>query len=413
MIGTYKFYMIFSWISFICFSPVYSQATNTLSAAEKKAGWVLLFDGISNNGWEKPGPEGSAPPGQWELRDSALYSANGDICTEKEYKNYEFKADWKVNKAGNSGIFWHTKRNVIPPYMSGPELAILDNENGMDRFDKKTTAGAAYGMYAPAEDVSNPWGEWNTSTLWINNLLVEHWLNGIKNIEFERYSPDWEQKLLSSKFSRSPWNPQVRGRELQGLICLQDHGGNLKVWFRNIKIREFTPGEKLSSPLITPDTGTVEDSLKIIMEAAITGAHIYYTTDGSTPTPDTTKANLYSSPFFIYQAQTLKAITVRDLFISSDPAIATFTTSQSPVLPPNPPQGFSTYIRKEGHAKKLIISNPLGNIKVSLVNIHGNIISTAPFSSPLITYDVSLINNQVIFLQVKSESYYFTQKLIL
>ena len=76
-----------------------------------------------------------------------------------------------------------------------------------------------------------PAGEWNQVRLVVNRAHVEHWLNGTKTVEYELWSPDWEQRVRDSKFADYP----EYGRATMGYIALQDHGN--EVWFRNIKIR--------------------------------------------------------------------------------------------------------------------------------------------------------------------------------
>jgi hypothetical protein len=110
-------------------------------------------------------------------------------------------------------------------------MQILDNARHPDGKSPLTSAGANYGLHAPVRDVTRPVGEWNDVRLVVAGARVEHWLNGIKVVEYELWSPAWESLVKTSKFVTMP----AYGRAKRGRIALQDHGD--PVWFRNITIR--------------------------------------------------------------------------------------------------------------------------------------------------------------------------------
>ena len=208
---------------------------NTLTAREKADGWQLLFDGKTTAGWH--GYNQSSFPDGWAVRDGALTRVGGptvDIVTDKEYANFDLQFDWKIAPKGNSGLFFHVVESptLKSTYFSGPEYQLIDNEghpdgkNGPDRW-----AGANYALHAPTRNTANPVGQWNHSRLVVDNGHVEHWLNGVKVLEFNRNSDDFRAHVAAGKFRNTPgFGTAGRGR-----ILLQDHGD--AVAYRSIKIR--------------------------------------------------------------------------------------------------------------------------------------------------------------------------------
>jgi hypothetical protein len=210
---------------------------NTLSPAEKKAGWTLLFDGKSMDQWK--GFRKDQVPDSWTIQDGAIAltgKGGGDILTKNQYENYEFTVDWKISEGGNSGIIYNVSEDpqYKATYHTGPEMQVLDNEKHPDAKMGKNgnrQAGANYDMIPLSAPAVKPVGQWNTAKLVVNKGHVEHWLNGKKVVEYQLGSPEWEALVKDSKFASMPGY----GRIKKGHIALQDHG-NL-VWFKNIKIR--------------------------------------------------------------------------------------------------------------------------------------------------------------------------------
>jgi hypothetical protein len=110
-------------------------------------------------------------------------------------------------------------------------MQILDNAEYRGR-DKSQTAGACYDLYAPVKDVTRPRGEWNAVRVVVDGPHVEHWLNGVKLLEYELGSDDWNARVAKSKFSKMQrfLHPPTKGH-----ICLQDHTARIE--YRNIKLR--------------------------------------------------------------------------------------------------------------------------------------------------------------------------------
>jgi len=206
---------------------------NALTDAERAAGWMLLFDGKTIEHWRGYGQ--SDVPAGWQVVDGTLsrLRGGGDLATKEEFANFELALEWRITPGGNSGIMFRVVEGVDPPYYSGPELQILDNARHADGKVPETSAGSNYALHAPTKDATKPVGEWNAVRLVVNGAHVEHWLNDIKVVEYELWSPDWQSRVRASKFNE--WPPYGRARA--GRLVLQDHGD--VVAYRNIKIRRL------------------------------------------------------------------------------------------------------------------------------------------------------------------------------
>jgi cytochrome c len=211
------------------------RAQNVLTDAERKAGFVLLFDGKSTQGWR--GYKSDAVPSGWKVVDGAITRTKdgkgGDIVALDDYQDFELLLDWKLDEGGNSGIFFHVAETKGYPWETGPEMQILDGEKHPDGGNPQTSAGANYALNAPDRDLTRPVGMWNQVRLVVKGAHVEHWLNGTKACEYELWSDEWKNAVAASKFKAMP----DYGLKKTGKICLQDHGDF--VAFRNIKIRKL------------------------------------------------------------------------------------------------------------------------------------------------------------------------------
>ena len=209
----------------------HAQGLNALTAAEKAAGWRLLFDGRTANGWrgymQEEMPEG------WQAVDGALTRVGraGDIITAESYRSFELSLEWKVGPGGNSGVFYRALEGPEAIYMVAPEMQVLDDAGHRDGQSPLTSAGSNFGLHAAQRGVVRPAGQWNEARIIVDGDHVEHWLNGVKLVDYELGSPDWAELVADSKFVEWP----EYGTATEGHIGLQDHGD----WaaFRNIKIR--------------------------------------------------------------------------------------------------------------------------------------------------------------------------------
>lgn len=224
---------------------LFPQEPNTLTEAEKKDGWKLLFDGRSTDGWRGYRMD-RMPPG-WKAEDGVLARVAGgaggkgagggdDIVTADEYDNFDLTLEWKIRTKGNSGVLFRVTEQSATSWHEAIEMQVLDNGPWPNR-SKKELAGAAYDMVAPSRDVTRPVGEWNRARLLADGNRIEHWLNGEKLVEYEIGSDDWNQRLAASKFKDKPLYAKAR----KGRICLQDHSDRIE--YRNLKIRPLPAKE--------------------------------------------------------------------------------------------------------------------------------------------------------------------------
>ncbi|WP_396635695.1 DUF1080 domain-containing protein [Maribacter sp. R77961] len=227
-------------------TPVVTK--NQLTYDEKKAGWELLWDGKTTDGWRGAKLE-TFPEQGWEIKDGILSvlasgggesTAGGDIVTEKMYANFEMKVDFKITEGANSGIKYYvdTELNKGEGSSIGLEYQILDDERHPDAklgsHDGSRTVGSLYDLIqADTNKHMNPIGEWNTAHIVSKDNQVEHWLNGVKILEYERGSEDFLKLVSKSKYKDWP----NFGLYEQGNLLLQDHGD--LVSFKNIKIKSY------------------------------------------------------------------------------------------------------------------------------------------------------------------------------
>lgn len=214
---------------------------NTLTKTEKADGWELLFDGKTLDGWKDY--NGTGLTESWTVVDGCIQAkgegsdASGYIVTEREFENFILSWDWKLSKGGNSGMLYHVveRPQFHVPYVTGPEYQLIDEANFPEPLEEWQKLGVDYAMYLPDRSLMevNPYGEWNNSMIVFDNGHVEHWLNGVKILEFEAWTDDWFERRNSGKWLDAP----EYGLARKGLLCLQDHGDPAS--FRNIKVKEL------------------------------------------------------------------------------------------------------------------------------------------------------------------------------
>jgi hypothetical protein len=206
---------------------VRSEQPNSLTDQEKSAGFKLLFDGKTMDGWRNY--KKSEISDGWKVVDGALtrVASAGDIITKDQYGAFELLIDYKISPGGNSGVMYHVSEEGKAPWHSGPEIQIQDNKDGKD----PQKAGWLYQLYKSDQDATKPAGEWNQLRIVITPTKCEHYMNGVKYCEYVKGSADWDERVAKSKFAKMP----LFGKLTSGHICLQDHGN--EVAYRNIKIR--------------------------------------------------------------------------------------------------------------------------------------------------------------------------------
>lgn len=224
---------IFAWT--LLPATAYSQKANTLTPQEKKEGWVLLFDGTTSRGW-KTSSGGTVPQG-WEVKNGLLTAKKGakggDIISENEYSDFDLTADFNIEPEGNSGLkYFYTQYEKGGNL--GIEYQILDDKLAEDNKKKNHLTGSFYDVLPPDESLKkvNAPGRWNTLRILSKGKKVEHWLNGVKILEYTRGSKEVTDAVALSKFNATV---PAFGTVEKGHILLQEHGSEIS--FRNIKIK--------------------------------------------------------------------------------------------------------------------------------------------------------------------------------
>jgi hypothetical protein len=202
-----------------------------------KAGWQSLFDGRSLNGWRKAEKD-TFPDASWSAEHGELSfdPAKGhgtDIITTRSFSNFELSVDFKISEGGNSGI----KYFLIPNTSLGCEFQVIDDDRHPDAklgMNGNRKTGALYDILpAGADKPYKGAGVWNTALIVVNGQHVQHWLNGVKILEYDRGSDAFKQAIAQSKFKTTRGFAEAASSP----VLLQAHGD--KVTFRNIKIKEL------------------------------------------------------------------------------------------------------------------------------------------------------------------------------
>jgi hypothetical protein len=213
----------------------------TAAGRAHKGKWVYLFDGKSVAALRGYMMD-SFPSQAWKVEDGALVAQtntpNVDFLTRDRYENFELSLDWAVSVGGNSGVFYyvveksaHESHNGNSPnWLDNPEMQILD-DIGFNDTAAIRSAGSLYDLIAPVGKVLKPVGQYNESRLIVDHGHVEHWLNGVKVVEYDLGSATLKELISKSKFKNNPKFAQ----STDGYIMFQHHGQ--KVWLKNIKVR--------------------------------------------------------------------------------------------------------------------------------------------------------------------------------
>ena len=224
--------LAFLVLSNFALADVAPSPAPALADAEKQAGWKLLFDGASTNGWRGLGMDGSFPSDCWEVKDNCLHCFGGkkinDIITTDKYDQFELTFEWLIPKLqGNSGLKYRVQEEKGKGFAFGCEYQCM-NDPGVEG---KNATGSLYDVLPPEGKKLAPDGQFNQSRILIQGNHVEHWLNGVKVLEYEFWSEPFTAAYAKSKFKKS----KTWARDPLGYLALQDHHD--EVYFRNLKIR--------------------------------------------------------------------------------------------------------------------------------------------------------------------------------
>ena len=223
-----------------------TQSTAAInSALAKDTGWISLFDGQSLKGWHSYGK--TAPASVWNVDSGAIHlnssakkssptQGNDDLVSDDEFENFDLKLDWKISKAGNSGIIFLVQEDTTKykeTWHTGLEMQVLDNAGHPDRKTPSHRAGSLYDLIQAKEGAAKPWGQWNHAEIKLNNGKLDLYLNDVNVVSTTLWDDNWKKMVAKSKFKEWP----DFGTFKKGHIALQDHGND--VWYRNIMIKKL------------------------------------------------------------------------------------------------------------------------------------------------------------------------------
>jgi hypothetical protein len=212
---------------------------NQLTEEEKAGGWKLLFDGQTTQGWHSF-KKNTFPAKGWDIDNGWLHGlgrGGGDIISDGEYEQFEIQWEWKQAPGGNSGLKYFVLETRNSPL--GHEYQMIDDEREPDSAHAKRITAAFYDVLKPTtKPPIKPAGQTNESRVVVSGNRVEHWLNGVKVLEYSCGSEAVKEAVGQSKFK----NVAGFGNRVKGHLLLQEHGS--EIWFRNLKIRELPAGKK-------------------------------------------------------------------------------------------------------------------------------------------------------------------------
>ncbi|MET3979579.1 hypothetical protein ABIB62_002165 [Mucilaginibacter sp. UYP25] len=215
------------------------------ASTEKPGEWIDLLADTTMAGWHTYGK--GAVGSSWKLKDGELHlnaskkaewqsAGGGDIVTNDEYENFDLKAEWKISRAGNSGIMFYVHEDTSKykyPWQTGPETQIADNLENEDGKLIKHRAGDLYDMMSIDKEIVNKAGSWNKTEVIANKGKLTILINHEVVLQTSMWDTKWNKLIVGSKFKEWPGF----GTYKKGHIALQDHGAD--VWFKNVEIKKL------------------------------------------------------------------------------------------------------------------------------------------------------------------------------
>lgn len=214
-------YFLSLMIVTLILSACHSDKTSSDTSAKAQAGsesngeWVSLFDGKTFTNWHTYGQDSVGKA--WKVEDSIMHLSvvlkkgwqsadGGDLVTDEEYGNFDLKLEWKISKAGNSGVFFYVREDIAKyknPNQSGLELQLNDDENNENGTTEKQRAGDLVNLVSSSSaQVLKPAGEWNQTEIRSNRGKLDFFLNGRHTLSTTLWDDNWEELIENSKFKK-------------------------------------------------------------------------------------------------------------------------------------------------------------------------------------------------------------------
>jgi Domain of Unknown Function (DUF1080) len=221
----------------VIFAPLAAAEPNTLTPEEKTAGFELIFDGKTLDGFrnfkeEKPNPK-------WQVRDGAIVlteKGGGNLMTVEQFDDFEFRFEFRIAAHGNSGIMWRVAETANQPFLTGPEFQILDSHSKTGyphEIVAGNLSGGLYGIIPVKPEFTKPTGEWNEGSIRVEGAKITLTLNGNVTADIDTTSDKWKELLGNSKFAKWP----KFNKEPKGHLVFQDH--NDVVEFRTLRVMKL------------------------------------------------------------------------------------------------------------------------------------------------------------------------------
>ena len=228
----------------ISMKRLFGLAIAVFAAVSCSGGWQPLFDGKTLEGWR--GVDGEdVPASYWNVVDGTIVShptleevpGTKDIITEKTFRDFMLKVQFRLEEGSNGGIKYFINPGKLSSPSIGFEYQLIDDAGFGKMYFKinnvQTTASLYDLLSANKMKADFKPYEWNEAMIVVKGGKVEHWLNGVKVLEIDRFSESFDALVVNSKFSEEKGFGKFEG----GHILLQDHGS--RVHYRNIVIKEL------------------------------------------------------------------------------------------------------------------------------------------------------------------------------
>jgi len=210
-----------------------------LSDEEKTDGFTLIFDGKTMAGWKAF--KGDASEEGWHVVDGAitlLKAGSGDLVSEEEYGDFDFRFEFRVAPQGNSGVMFRVSDDpkYKATFLTGPEYQILDPQ-AFEKYNHELQAGnvggSLYGLIAPKPGFSKPAEQWNEGRILLVENRLQMWINGHQTVDVVLGSEEYKELIAGTKFEK--W--EGFAAMPKGRFAFQDHGE--EVAFRTIRVKRL------------------------------------------------------------------------------------------------------------------------------------------------------------------------------